>query len=255
MNEVERIPQQPVDDAGSILALLTNPQIAPEHRQFLKETYYEMRAKRAYVEYCDARAEMGGKMPIIEKKGTVDRGPGRGKFPYGRWEDVHEQINPVMTAYGFFLEFHTDTKTTPGRIEVTCILRHRAGHSEHTSLDAAPDQSGGKNNIQADISTITYLKRHTAGALLNLAYRGEDDDAVRGGGSGDSATLNEEQIKLIEAKIVEAKANRKLFCDFWAKALKRNISEVSDLPAGQFDAVMRKLEEFTQQQAKKRSGK
>ena len=39
------------------------------------------------------------------------------------------------------------------------------------------DTSGGKNNIQAAGSAISYGKRYTMSALLNITTHDEDDDA------------------------------------------------------------------------------
>jgi hypothetical protein len=45
----------------------------------------------------------------------------------------------------------------------------------------APDASGNKNAVQALGSAISYGKRYTASALLNLTSHGEDDDSFRAG--------------------------------------------------------------------------
>lgn len=63
-----------------------------------------------------------------------------------------------------------------GRIKVTCVITHVMGHSEATSLTASPDDSGGKNNIQAIGSTVTYLQRYTLLSSTGLASKDMDDD-------------------------------------------------------------------------------
>lgn len=40
-----------------------------------------------------------------------------------------------------------------------------------------PDQSGGKNNIQAKGSTMTYLQRYTLNTLLAIATEDDNDGA------------------------------------------------------------------------------
>jgi hypothetical protein len=76
--------------------------------------------------------------------------------------------------HGFALTFRTDF--TNG-ITVTGVLSHSAGHREETSITLPADASGSKNAVQAVASTVSYGKRYTAGALLNLTSHGEDDDA------------------------------------------------------------------------------
>ena len=52
---------------------------------------------------------------------------------------------------------------------MTCVLSHRDGHFEETTLTAGRDDSGKKNAIQQVGSTITYLQRYTLKAALGLA--------------------------------------------------------------------------------------
>jgi hypothetical protein len=50
------------------------------------------------------------------------------------------------------------------------------GHHEETTLSSSPDDSGGKNSIQAIGSAVTYLQRYTLLALTGLATREQDND-------------------------------------------------------------------------------
>lgn len=69
------------------------------------------------------------------------------------------------------------TSDVAGKITVTCVLTHRAGHSEDVAtLSGPPDVTGGKNNVQAIGSTTTYLQRYTLLAGTGLAAEGQDDD-------------------------------------------------------------------------------
>lgn len=63
---------------------------------------------------------------------------------------------------------------------MVCTLRHRLGHAESVQLTAQPDETGGKNAIQAIISTTTYLQRHTLKQITGVAEAGEDDDGQGG---------------------------------------------------------------------------
>ena len=47
-------------------------------------------------------------------------------------------------------------------------------------MGSPPDESGGKNYIQAFKSTKTYLERQTLEAICGVTEKGEDDDG-RGG--------------------------------------------------------------------------
>lgn len=88
--------------------------------------------------------------------------------------NVCNQIVKGLSEAGITHRWTTDH--AEGKIRVTCILTHIEGHSESTFLPpASPDESGGKNSIQAIASTVTYLQRYTLLAATGLAA-GEDED-------------------------------------------------------------------------------
>ena len=72
-----------------------------------------------------------------------------------------------------------DTQQEGAQIVVTCILTHKLGHSERTTLSAGKDDSGKKNNIQQMASTITYLQRYTLLAATGIATNDQGDDDGR----------------------------------------------------------------------------
>ena len=59
---------------------------------------------------------------------------------------------------------------------MTCILAHKDGHSEETTLTAPPDTSGSKNAIQSTGSSVTYLKRYTLEAVTGIVTSDDDND-------------------------------------------------------------------------------
>lgn len=112
-------------------------------------------------------------------------------------------ISAEMSNHGLSVAWETG-QTESGQIKVTCRVTHTLGHSESTSLVAAPDNSGKKNPIQAIGSTVSYLERYTLLAITGLTTEDMDDD----GNGGDDLPLNEivpptnEQMEVVRA-IVE----------------------------------------------------
>ena len=78
------------------------------------------------------------------------------------------------------LSHRWDVVQKDARVEVTCILTHKGGHSESVSMNASPDDTGKKNPIQQVASTVTYLERYTFLAITGLAVEDqmEDDGAA-----------------------------------------------------------------------------
>lgn len=130
-------------------------------------------AREAKASYDAAMAELQPKLPSVGERGNA-----AGRYTYALWEDINAAIKPVLMEHGFALTFRTDF--TNG-ITVTGVLSHRAGHREETSITLPADPSGGKNAVQAVASSVSYGKRYTAGALLNLTSHGEDDDGNSAG--------------------------------------------------------------------------
>lgn len=94
---------------------------------------------------------------------------------YAPYPEIVKAITPVLIAHG--LSFRHEIKETAAGKTVTCILAHKAGHSESASLTAPPDTSGSKNPIQAIGSSVSYLKRYTLEAVTGVVTSDEDDDA------------------------------------------------------------------------------
>ena len=94
------------------------------------------------------------------------------------------------------------------------------------------DTSGSKNAIQAVGSSISYGKRYTAGALLNLTSRGEDDDGIA---AATAPLISEEQAMAIVDLIEASGANRAKFLEYL------KVDAIESLPASRYDDAMAKL--------------
>ena len=108
-----------------------------------------------------------------------ERGAIRDKFKnvqstYALWEDINEELKPILAKHGFALSFRIPRGANG--VEVEGVLSHKEGHRETTSILLPADTTGSKNAVQAVASSVSYGKRYTAGALLNFTTTGEDDD-------------------------------------------------------------------------------
>jgi len=142
----------------------------------LQQRYEENEARKAYV--ADM-AEFKRNPPEIIKDKQVGYTGKDGFVGYS-----HASLGNVTTAIVEGLAQHGfshrwDTEQSGANVTVTCVLTHRMGHSERTTLTAAKDDSGKKNNIQQVASAITYLQRYTLLAATGLATKDQDDDGTR----------------------------------------------------------------------------
>lgn len=144
-----------------------------ERLMALQERWEANQAEKAFNA---ALADLRNDMPSIIKNRTVDYTSSRG-HTYYKYEDlqaVTETLTPIMAQHGLSFRWRTQTDK-PGEVTVTCIVSHRDGHSETTTLSAVNDQSGNKNDIQALGSAVTYLQRYTLKAALGIAAANDDD--------------------------------------------------------------------------------
>lgn len=136
----------------------------------LQERWESNQARKAYVE---AMAAFKQNAPEIYKKKNVAFS-GTSYF-HATLGDICELVIDSLARHGF--SHRWDTKQPgDGMIVVSCIITHALGHKEITELQAPPDNSGKKNNIQQLASTVTYLQRYTLLAACGLATKDMDDD-------------------------------------------------------------------------------
>lgn len=137
-------------------------------------------ADAARKAFADDMARFKAKPLEIIKDKEVEYGEGRSKtrYTHATIGNVVDVIVPALAEFGF--SHRWDLEQRDGQVIVTCVITHRLGHCQKTTLMAAPDSSGGKNGIQSVISAKTYLERHTLLAATGAATRDQlDDDGER----------------------------------------------------------------------------
>jgi len=143
----------------------------------LQERWDATQAKKAFVR---AMAEFKANPPEILKDRHVKYTTSKGitEYDHATLNNVTTIINKVLSNHGLTASWITEQ--VDKEIKVTCKVTHVDGHSEETSLTAAPDASGGKNSIQAIGSTVTYLRRYTLEAITGIASKDIGDDDGKG---------------------------------------------------------------------------
>lgn len=222
-----------VSESAAIIQVIEraamNPNVDIDKMERLLQMQERIMERQAKSSFMAALAEMQPDLPEIPENGK-----GHGNIKYALWEDINELIKPVLGKHGFSLSFRTGQ--TDGKIVVTGVLSHRAGHSEETTMLLPTDSSGSKNAVQAVGSSTSYGKRYTAQALLNLTSRGEDDDGHAAGAKADNdPTITEAQTKIIQELIEQAKLSSEGFCKRW------KIQSVTEVKAKSYNEVVQSL--------------
>lgn len=219
-------------------------------------------ARNAKIAFDNAMCAMQPNLPVLTKDGRIDieskeKAGGRitkaQATPYAKWETVAPILKPVLSEYGFALTFRTGT-APDGKVRVSALL-DGFGHREETYLDLPYDIGGSKNNVQAIASTVSYGKRHTAFAILNLVAQGEDDD---GKASGPVLTIGQPISKEQFDQLMELKDAVGAPLDALVKHLSKTkpkghpeLTGLALLPVGRFDEAVTALRHYEAEMQKK----
>ena len=192
----------------------------------IQKKWEENNARKAYHL---AMSEFKANPPDIEKDKKVKYKTNAGETAYNHASlgNVTEKINSALSKYE--LSAGWLTKQEGSNVTVTCRISHSLGHSEETSLTAAPDASGGKNTIQALGSTISYLQRYTLLALTGLATHEMDDD---GKTSEPVAYISDKQRSTIVDMIQATETDEKKFLKYM------DVEEVGKIKECDFEKAM-----------------
>jgi hypothetical protein len=162
-----------------------------EQMQQLFELQLRYEANEARKAFNGAMSDFRENAPTIARKRTGHN------IKYAGLSESIEAIQPLLSEFG--LSHQWKTRQEGNGITVECTITHRMGHSESTSLTAAPDTSGSKNTIQAIGSTVSYLERYTLYAILGLSSREMDDDGNGGRKQRPKPADDDEHVKALRA--------------------------------------------------------
>lgn len=230
-------------DASSLMDVIgraaADPNTDVDKLERLLGMFERITAQKARVAFTSALAEMQPHLPVIDRRGKIvvpakDNKLGH-STPFATWEDINDAIRPVLHDHGFALSFRVG-QAQDGKIEITGVLSHREGHEEKTTLTLMHDSSGSKNSVQAVGSSVSYGKRYTALALLNITSRAPQDRDDDGDSADPNHWITQDQADDLLALMDEVNADRERFLNFL------KIDTLARLPAKRFDEAKRALE-------------
>ncbi len=173
---------------------------SPEHLEkllTLQERWEAAQARKAFITAMAlARAEF---KPILKKNQGYSN-----RYQYETITDVMDAVDGPLGKYGFSYDWVTED-LPDGRIRVTCVVTHEAGHSRSNSLSGDPkdtaDAKANMNGLQRMGGAVTYLQRYTLKAALGIAASKDTDG---NGGNTDYTLIDAEQFRELQALIEES---------------------------------------------------
>jgi hypothetical protein len=137
----------------------------------LQERWEKNESRKAYVV---AMTQFKANPPEILKDTSVEFG--NTKYKHADLSQVSDKIGERLAMYGLSHTWSIKIDMKEKVVSVTCIITHVLGHSESVTMDGHFDGSGGKNEIQSEGSSTSYLQRYTLHAVTGTAPKGIDND-------------------------------------------------------------------------------
>jgi ERF superfamily len=162
------------------------------------------------------------------------------KSRYADLASVISTITPALAKNDLALMQFVETAQQAGEVAVTTMLAHgKSGEFVSSTISAKPTDA----KPQTIGSTITYLRRYAALAIVGRAAENEDDDGNSGSGratppqENNEPTITEEQAIELNAMIVETGSDLDKFKAYFGIAGRK----IEDLPASRFATAKKML--------------
>lgn len=203
--EPASVPAPVQSESAALISMIEraarDPSVDIAKMERLFEMHERVRINAARSAFDAAFATMQPELPEIDKRGRITiKEKGTEKViqstPYALWDDTNKLIKPILAKHGFGLSFRITQ--TESRLTTTAVLSHIGGHREETGFASPIDNTGSKNNVQGWGSAVTYGKRYTGTAILNITTKGEDDDGHAAGKEAPPADKLAEIKRLID---------------------------------------------------------
>ncbi|MGJ4928121.1 ERF family protein [Bradyrhizobium sp. HKCCYLS2038] len=206
----------------------------------------ELDAIAARKAFDRAMSEAKAHIPVIRKNRRVAfesrKGGANTDYAHEDMAEIARTVDPILGEHGLSYRFRVSSKIGEP-VSVTCIVTHRDGHYEETTLDAGRDDSGNKNAIQGVGSTITYLQRYSLKAALGLAASADDDSRATEAADEPPAyaplpgSITDEQAAYLREALEAKGASERAFIQFAAsKGLFTNGRKhlIAEIPAEKY---------------------
>jgi len=145
----------------------------------LVKLYEHMQDRDREAEFAQAFNALQSEMKKVKAMKPVPDRHGVTKYKFAPYEEIMDQVKPLLEKHHFTLSFSSDFKE--GRIYKICTLQHISGHSKETrfgcNIGSGPPNASA---AQADGAASTYAKRFALCDALNIIIESDHDANVEG---------------------------------------------------------------------------
>lgn len=178
---------QPENEATTMVAaierMVRDPSISMERLEQMLAMKERLDARAAEQAFNAAFARMQAALPVIRERGAIRNKDKQVQSTYPLWEDVNAALRGPLSDNDLAMSF--DRRKEDGKTVIGCVVTHSMGHSRRAEIDLPRDDSGSKNPVQGEGSTVSYGQRYSSKMLINWISEGtEDDDGTAAGAGG-----------------------------------------------------------------------
>ena len=163
-------------DAEALIAKAIEKNVSVETMERLLVMRRELKAEYAKEQFDNAMAKFQAKCPTIRKTKEVKTRAGVVAYRYAPLESIVEQVKELLKTHGF--SYAVQTETLNGSVKAICIVKHRFGHSDQSSITVP---LGNKTDImsqtQVVAAALTFAKRYAFCNAFGILTGDEDTDA------------------------------------------------------------------------------
>ena len=230
----------PVSSPMEIMAEAVQRGMGKDQLEVLERMFeldLKVKAQQAKEAYLTSFADFKLEAPdvIMDK---INKQTGNSK--YSSTGNFLKTVNPALAEHGLTARFKIDDITNPTLITVTCVLSHKLGHSQESSMSSEPDNLGPKGTpnktmIHGRMSTLTQLMRATYSAVTGMYAidKKYDDD---GNMAGKKEKINDIQYSNIIDLLAAINRTEAAFCKYM------KIDDIKNMPLSMYETAVKELE-------------
>lgn len=199
--------------------------------------YERLEDKKAQREFAAAFKALQSEMKGVKAMSPVPGNDGGVRYKFAAYEDIMEQVKPVLEKHGFTVSFSTEF--AEGRLIKICCLQHVGGHTKETRF-AVLIGKGPPNAspAQADGAASTYAKRFALCDALNIVIEKDSDARLEG------APISKKDADSIQVRLRNTGGDEKAFLKF---AGAESFEEISSVKLEMLEEFLSKKERIYMQ--------
>lgn len=209
----------------------------------------ELKSEWAKEQFDLNMAGFQNECPVIEKKKSAKDGE-KLLYKFSPLDYIVKKIKEedLFEKYGFSYTFITEN--TPTSIKVTCIAKHRAGHSEQTTMETPlATKTSIMSSPQQYAATITFNKRYAFMNAFGVVVEDEDTDAqgVDPKGKKDVKKMSPDEMMIQTINMIKGQ-NSVSILEEWSEKIKSSKTYTANQRQALITAINNKVDEIQAKQ-------